>query len=283
MYNIRLNIKVPNVTIKKTKIINKKPKKINNNILIIISLITCLSITIILLRPQGYLSSLELDNFQLTSITSNAIDLSNLQVIENPIQLIEKPIQILDDVLGVDKIFVLDYESELVKYNLPGDYYPGIDYSTFQPYMCYTKITRKSSPSWKLLHDGLGYTDEYGFRRRRTNPDQFTIEGENDYVIALGNYYKPAGSLGQRFLIVTEGGKFTAIVGDEKADIHTDELNMFSRHGNRKQYAGMVEWIVDITSNNLPQSIIDSGTITKGPIEKFHGKILFIYRIYDFV
>ena len=163
----------------------------------------------------------------------------------------------------------------LKRYNLPNKYYPGLDFSSFQPFMDYRTVTNPKTPSYSIVHSNNSYTDEYGLRRYKVSEDQFTINGKDDYVIALGTYYKEKGTAGSRYLIITSTGMYTAIAGDEKSDYDTDSKNMWSKHSNGK--AGLIEWIIDI--NKLNKDIKSHGTITKGPIEELTGDILYIYKI----
>lgn len=175
--------------------------------------------------------------------------------------------KLLEDQIG-NSIINLDNTYTLNRYDLPDVYYPGIDFSSFQPYMSYDCITNKSSGAYKICNSDEAYSDEYGFRRYRTNDDEFTIDGQDDYIVALGTFYKPKGEVGSRYLITTTTGMYTVRTGDEKSDLHTDEMHMFSRHGN---YAGLIEWIVD--DNNLIKSIKRSGTVTQGPVIPLQGKL----------
>lgn len=170
---------------------------------------------------------------------------------------------------------IITEKAILTSYDLPDKYYPGIDYSSFQPWMSYKAITNKRSQAYAVCNSDKAYTDEYGLRRSKVTDDQFSVDGKDDYVIALGTYYKEKGVCGLRYLIVTSTGMYTAITGDEKADIHTDEMNMFSPHKGGKR-AGLIEWIVD---SNLDKSMKLSGTITTGPIPELQGEILYIYSI----
>lgn len=168
---------------------------------------------------------------------------------------------------------------KLEKMDLPDKYYgSNADYSSFQPYMSYKAITNESSPSYKITKSSTNsYTDSNGFRRYKTNSDsQFTIDGEDDYIVALGTFYKEKGTAGERFLVTTENGMFTVITGDEKADCHTDPMNMFTIHGNGK-YFGLIEWIVDV--NKIDSNIVSNGTMTAGSMEELHGEITGIYKI----
>lgn len=162
----------------------------------------------------------------------------------------------------------------LVEMELPSKYYGNIDFSSFQPYMSYYKVTNKTSPAYSVCHSENAYTDENGLRRYRTTADQFTIDGQDDYMIALGTFYKEKGTAGSRYLIETTTGAYTAITGSEKADDDTDKLNMFRSHGNK---AGMIEWIVD--ERCLNNDISAAGTVTNGPVEALKGEIISIYKI----
>lgn len=168
---------------------------------------------------------------------------------------------------------------ELTKMDLPSKYYGNnCDYSYFQPYMSYEKVTNETAPSYKITKSSSNsYTDNNGFRRYKTNSNvQFTVNGEDDYIVALGTFYKEKGTAGERFLVTTEKGMFTIITGDEKADCDTDPMNMFTVHGDGK-YFGLIEWIVD--TEKIDESIISNGTITAGTMEDLHGEITGIYKI----
>lgn len=172
------------------------------------------------------------------------------------------------------EIIKLD-NATLIQLDLPNKYYKGIDFSSFQPFMSYYKVTNESSPAYKVCYSDNAYTDENGLRRYRTSDDQFTIDGQDDYMIALGTFYKEKGTAGSRYLIETTTGAYTAITGSEKADKDTDELNMFRPHGDGK--AGMIEFVVD--ERCLNKDILSAGTVTKGPVEALQGEIINIYRI----
>lgn len=104
---------------------------------------------------------------------------------------------------------------------------PSVD-TSFKAYMDYRCITDKESSQWQLQEEAT--TDEQGMRRY----------GE-DYVIAVGTYY--AATCGDRFLVVLEDIAFTAVVGDIKADCHTDEQNMY--YPMQDGMGNLVEFIVD--------------------------------------
>lgn len=184
------------------------------------------------------------------------------------------PEDIMWDNLGED---IIDTGiATLTRYELPSYYYPNIDYSSFQSYMPYTAITDRSSDAYKVVHSDRFYIDRNGLCRSTTYSGQgeFTIDKHDDYIIALGTYYKPKGTCGDRWLIITSNGAYTCITGDEKADEHTDSHNMYTTVGN---YCGFIEYLVDYSSLN--RSIKVAGTVTAGPIDVIKGEIQYIYRI----
>lgn len=224
---------------------------------------------------QEIISSSAFSAVDVDDISNDIIEVATAT--EHAVEVIERqqtPKEILNSNLGNGTINLGN--SVLTRYDLPDVYYPGIDYSSFQPYMDYRCVTNKKSPAYGVVHSELSYTDENGMRRYKVNDNQFSIDGEDDYVIALGTFYKEKGTAGSRYLIVTTTGMYTAITGDEKADKHTDSKNMFSLHKNGS-CAGIIEWIVD--QKNLERSMRRAGTVTAGPIEELQGDIIHIYKI----
>lgn len=232
------------------------------------------------IEDNVYISNLEFtlesSDVSYSAHDDNACEIDN-QVHDNlntDIDVVVPFEETFDEMIGQDRIGLEN--GTLIRYDLPDKYYPGIDYSSFQPYMPYTAITNKSAAAYWVVHSNNCYTDEYGLRRYKTTDSQFTINGQDDYVIALGNFYKEKGSAGGRYLIVTTTGMYTAIIGDEKDDRHTDKMNMFSSHCNGSK-AGLIEWIVD--NSKLNSNIKLHGTVTAGGPEATRGEILHIYEI----
>lgn len=186
--------------------------------------------------------------------------------------------QLVDSTLFASPV-VEENEPEFIKYDLPSVYYGDIDFSTFQPYMDYKMITDTSSNSYQTLNSEKLYIDDNGLCRYSVDDDQFSIDGKDDYVIALGTYYKEKGKTGQRYLIHTTEGYYTAIAGDEKADEHTDKYRMFVRHGENGQYAGMIEFLVD--TDYLDSDIRAMGTVTACDDPVLQGEILGISQIVE--
>lgn len=186
--------------------------------------------------------------------------------------------QLVDSTLFASPV-VEEKEPEFIEYALPSVYYGDIDFSTFSPYMDYKMVTDTSSNSYQTLNSEKLYIDDNGLCRYSVDDDQFTIDGKDDYVIALGTYYKEKGKTGQRYLIHTTGGYYTAIAGEEKADEHTDDYHMFVKHGENGQYAGMIEFLVD--TDYLDSDIRTMGTVTACDDPVLQGEILGIFQIVE--
>ena len=164
--------------------------------------------------------------------------------------------------------------NSLKKYALPSYCYPDLDFSSFQPWMDYRCITDKSSAAYALVNSSETYVDDNGLLRHVTTEDQLAIDGKDDYVVALGTFYKTKNIIGERFLVITSTGMYTCITGDEKDDYDTDPMNMYSYHNGK---GGMIEWIV--SDDQLNSSIKRMGTVTAGPVVELQGEILYIYKI----
>lgn len=109
-------------------------------------------------------------------------------------------------------------------------------HSSTKTHMGYTAITAKNSPQFKLQQ--IAHTDQSGIRMV-----------DDRYMIAVGTYY--AEFAGQHLNVVMKSGKqIRCIVGDFKADSHTDDMHMYHVGGyeNGVHYAGdgsVIEFIVD--------------------------------------
>ncbi len=111
----------------------------------------------------------------------------------------------------------------------------SIDYNVisynpqFKAYMPYTAITAKSSPQYRLLNGEGAYTDEETGCRM--------VNGR--YAVALGSGYTT--EIGKKVDVYLSNGVIIhCILGDCKADCHTDNTNTYNTsNGN------VVEFIVD--------------------------------------
>lgn len=131
--------------------------------------------------------------------------------------------------------------------------------TSFKTYMDYRTITDTSSAQYDLQQHA--YTDSQGIRR---------VDG--DVCVALGTAY--ADSCGERFEITLDSGNsFTAVVGDIKADCHTDPSNryveLWEGHGD------MVEFIVE--TEELDDDIRLMGSI--GEYDDYSGSVVSIVRL----
>lgn len=217
------------------------------------------------------------------SMLMESEEVSNVTKLSQPVEVSDvsegvEEIQKVETPMAVEEPVELP-TVDLVSYSLPDVYYPGIDFSYFQPYMDYRCITDPSAPAYQLVNDQNMYVDEYGFCRFAVSDDQFSINGKDDYVIALGTYYKDKGLIGNRYLIETATGSYTAITGDEKSDLHTDPHGMFVLHGEDNQWAGMIEFLVD--ADQIDSDIKAAGTVTVGDNSIFKGEIISISEIVE--
>ena len=138
------------------------------------------------------------------------------------------------------------------------------DYDTsFKTYMDYRTITDKSSAQYMLQREA--YTDDMGLRKY----------GDH-YIVAMGTYY--SDNVGDTFKITLDNDKsFNVIIGDIKANCHTDSQNMYSpvydNNGNLIS-ANVIEFIVD--ANKLDRSVTKLGTVSA--YDNFKGNIVKIER-----
>lgn len=126
------------------------------------------------------------------------------------------------------RVKATEVEKKVESYEIPsGD-------TTFKSYMSYKAITNTRSAQYKLQQKC--WTDDEGLRRL-----------DDDYVIALGTYY--ADYIGERFKITLDTGEsFTGVVGDFKANKHTDSKHQYYDCGNGKK--NVVEFVVDTRELN---------------------------------
>lgn len=135
--------------------------------------------------------------------------------------------------------------------------------TSFKTYMDYRCITDKTSAQYMLQMEA--YTDDMGLRKY-----------EDHYVVAMGTYY--SDNVGDTFKITLDNDySFNVIIGDIKADCHTDSKNMYSpvydENGNFVS-ANVIEFIVD--TNTLDRSVTKLGTVSA--YDDFKGNIIKIER-----
>ena len=139
---------------------------------------------------------------------------------------------------------------------------PNYD-TSFKTYMDYRCITDKTSAQYMLQMEA--HTDDMGLRKY-----------EDHYIVAMGTYY--SDNVGDTFKITLDNDtSFNVIIGDIKADCHTDSKNMYSpvydQNGNFVS-ANVIEFIVD--TKELDRSVKKLGTIEA--YDDFKGNIVKIER-----
>ena len=116
--------------------------------------------------------------------------------------------------------------------------------TSFKSYMDWQCITNTRSEQYKM--QTTAYTDKNGLRRFKNG----------DYMVAMGSYY---GEVGDRFRITFEhGGVVDCVMGDSKADIHTDTANQYTDMGDGMK--NVVEFIVD--TSELPDMARKMGDVS---------------------
>lgn len=133
--------------------------------------------------------------------------------------------------------------------------------TSFKSYMDWECITNTASRQYKLQEEC--YTDCDGLRKHG-----------DDYCVALGSYY--ADYIGERFRVTLDSGdSFTAVVGDFKADRHTDSVHRYTPMNDGGK--NVIEFIVD--TDELDSMARKMGDISF--ISGFKGNVSTIERIYE--
>lgn len=131
----------------------------------------------------------------------------------------------------------------------------------FKSYMDYRTLTNHRSDQWHLQEKAE--TDENGLR---------VYDG--CYMVALGSYYST--TIGDKFRITLDTGvSFDAVLGDMKADCHTDYCNQYFPMNNGQK--NVVEFIVDVHELNDKARVMGDISYING----FKGNVTKIERIYD--
>lgn len=191
---------------------------------------------------------------------------NNSNVLENDInieEVIEPSEIILEEIIvepSIETVEVIESEPEvelvpiiepveIVNYE---DFYAPYN-SGFKSFMSYKTITNEDSKQYRMQHTEA-YTGNYGIRQ---------VNGR--YCVAIGSYY--TSQIGQSFDLYLENGEvIPCILGDQKADAHTDSQNIITTANGC-----MSEFIVDY--NNLNPKAKQMGDISycdnwNSPIEK---------------
>ena len=133
--------------------------------------------------------------------------------------------------------------------------------TNMKSYMDYRAIKDKTSDQYKLQHSKDIYTDNEGFRRI----------GDN-FIVAIGTYF--GCNVGQEVMVkLSSGTTFKAIVGDIKANQHTDNINI-----QHSVDGSVVEFLVD--SSKLDETIRKMGDCSYSSANDFKGDVVGI-TVYD--
>ena len=197
-----------------------------------------------------------------TAVTNNLVSDDTLEKsLENRTNVITGGITVekkdYEDVLITDKDFnststedvgptFLGDDTTTVK-SVPNDIKGCKSYNL--TYMPYTTVTSKNSNQYKLLYSDECYTD--------INTGIRMVDGR--YCIAMGSYY--SHKVGQKVdLVFTDGRVVHCIIGDCKADVHTDPTHRF-----HSVDGSVAEFVVDYEYFNSTEQWSDlcGGTIEK--------------------
>lgn len=128
---------------------------------------------------------------------------------------------------------------------------PVPDNNSFKAYMGYTAITSRTSPQYKLQQQAT--TGSYGIRMY-----------DGRYCIAVGTYY--TSTIGTKIDVVMKNGNvIKCIVGDIKANCHTDATNRANPNGC------VVEFIVD--TKTMDPTCKRMGDMSYAPSGGLQGEI----------
>lgn len=130
--------------------------------------------------------------------------------------------------------------------------------NSFKAWESYTKLKNRSSRQYKLQQQAE--TDSNGLRIYN-----------NRYMVAVGTFFdSPVGTYID--VELSTGVVLPCVIGDIKADIHTDSLNLQTSNGN------IVEFIVDTAT--LPDTVKSSGDVSK--LSGFEGDVAKITVLNDY-
>lgn len=261
----------------------KQKEKLTTRVIVLSGVALCAAIVCLTLKPQetsadeGRLSSSVLEDVSssaiesdLSEVSSDSISVENYRPQENKAQTgildedefisDSQSVEVLvssgsDDSSSADDVGDTDIDVEVeVEEEFPEDTFtyssgvvldvPNWDFacdSNRKLYMAYTAVTDTSSAQYDLLYNHAW-----------TTPEGLRAVGDR-YCIALGSYYTTR--IGQKVdLILEDGSVIKCILGDCKADIHTNETNQYNwGTGN------VAEFIVD---NSVYSYVCDpSGTV----------------------
>lgn len=129
-------------------------------------------------------------------------------------------------------------------------------------FMDYRAITNKASNQYKFQQRDDVWVDEYGF----------LVQNSEWYVVAMGSYW---GKIGDKFIIRLENGEtISCVLGDIKADRHTDKLNYAHASDGH-----VVEFLIDSSSSYMKKvGMMKYGLVNK-VFKQWDSKIAGICKV----
>lgn len=133
------------------------------------------------------------------------------------------------------------HPSNVSEEQVESEIYYAPNTSGFKSFMDYRAITCTGSDQYKLQQ--IAETNEYGVR---------VVDGR--YCVAVGSHY--TSEIGQYFdLVLVNGTVIPCVLGDQKADIHTDSNNVVTEHNGC-----MSEFVVE--TDYLPSAVQSRGNMS---------------------
>ena len=115
----------------------------------------------------------------------------------------------------------------------------GFTNSDFYAVEPYQMITSRSSRQYAINYSERAYTDENGLRR--LSAEKGRQRSDDPYMVAIGTSFN--APVGTSFTATINGITRNYVVGDIKADQHTDPTNTFTTHGGGRHC--VIEYLVD--------------------------------------
>lgn len=129
-------------------------------------------------------------------------------------------------------------------------------------FMDYRAITNKASNQYKFQQRDDVWVDEYGF----------LVQNSEWYVVAMGSYW---GKIGDKFIVRLENGEtISCVLGDIKADRHTDKLNY-----SHASDGHVIEFLIDSSAPYMKQvGMMKHGLVNK-VFKQWDSKIVGICKV----
>ena len=189
--------------------------------------------------------------WMLKAVTITTVGITSVSLIDNMVKQTTEEHTVEEHTVSYEPV-IMYYSMDKTMDVPDGD-------TSFKTYMDYRAITNTDSIQYKMQQEA--YTDEYGLRKYKNG----------DYMVAMGSYY---GKVGDRFRITLDSGEtIRCIMGDAKADCHTDAYNQYTPCGSGKN---VIEFVVDTPA--LSDEARQMGDVSYAD-DIFEGNISKIERI----